>query len=267
VFATEVKTVRVDPGQIEQVILNMAVNARDAMPHGGKLIIETALLDVAEEFEPGRPASNPGEYAMLSMSDTGVGMDARVLAHIFEPFFTTKEHGTGLGLSTSYGIIKQSGGEVWVESKPGKGTTFRIYLPAAEQMAGDAEVLQESLLLRGDETILLVEDEDAVRHVVETMLKRLGYDVLSAGSSTAAIGLAEGYTGNIDLLITDMVMPGMTGRKLAESLLTERPRTKVLYVSGYGESIDLQPKIAFLQKPFTTDELALKIREVLHDGE
>jgi CheY-like chemotaxis protein len=192
-------------------------------------------------------------------------MDARVLARVFEPFFTTKEHGTGLGLSTSYGIIKQSGGEIWADSKPGSGTTFRIYLPVVEQAADELNVHPQSPVLRGTESILLVEDEDGVRHVVETMLKRHGYQVLSSSSSSHALALAERLDGAIDLLITDVVMPGMSGKKMAESMLQHRPQMKVLYVSGYGESID--SGAAFLQKPFTTDELALKIREVLRAPE
>jgi two-component system, cell cycle sensor histidine kinase and response regulator CckA len=266
-FAPQLKTVRADPGQIEQVILNIAVNARDAMPNGGTLKIETALLRVTEEFERERLAPQAGEYAMLSMTDTGQGMDARVLARVFEPFFTTKEHGTGLGLSTSYGIVKQSGGEIWVDSKPGCGSTFRIYLPVVEQAADRLDTPRASPVLRGTETILLVEDEDGVRHVVETMLKRHGYQVLSSASSTDALGVAERHPGVIDLLVTDVVMPGMSGRKMAECVLAQRPAMKVLYVSGYGESLDSEAKTTFLQKPFTTDELALKIREVLREPE
>ncbi len=265
-LAADLKNVRADPGQIEQVILNVAVNARDAMPNGGKLKIETADLKVTEEFEREHLAPKAGHYVMLSIGDTGVGMDARVLARVFEPFFTTKEHGTGLGLSTSYGIIKQSGGEIWVDSKPGFGTTFRIYLPVVEQVADEPETPRDSPVLRGTETILLVEDEDGVRRVLETMLKRHGYEVLSSASSTEAMGISERHQGVIDLLITDVVMPGMSGRKMAECMLTQRRQMKVLYVSGYGESLDSQAKTTFLQKPFTTEELALKIREVLREA-
>jgi PAS domain S-box-containing protein len=265
-LAPSLKTVRADPGQIEQVILNMAVNARDAMSKGGTLKIETAGLRVTDEFERDGLVPKAGDYAMLSLADTGQGMDARVLARVFEPFFTTKEHGTGLGLSTSYGIIKQSGGEIWADSKPGCGSTFRIYLPVVEQAALGLESPAKSPVLRGTETILLVEDEDAVRHVVETMLKRHGYQVLSSASSTDAMQVAERHSGVIDLLVTDVVMPGMSGRKMAERMLTERPGMKVLYVSGYGESLDSQAKSTFLQKPFSTDELALKIREVLREA-
>jgi len=264
-FAPALRTVRADPGQLEQVILNIAVNARDAMPNGGKLTIETANLTVTDEFQRQHQAPAAGHYTMLSLADTGVGMDARVLARVFEPFFTTKEQGTGLGLSTSYGIVKQSGGEIWADSKPGYGTTFRIYLPVVEQAADDLNVPRESPVLRGTETILLVEDEDGVRRVVETMLKRHGYQVLSSPSPADAVGLAERRDGAIHLLITDVAMPGMSGKKMAECILNQRPRMKVLYVSGYGESID--SGAAFLQKPFTTDELALKIREVLRETE
>jgi two-component system cell cycle sensor histidine kinase/response regulator CckA len=262
-LAPVLKTVRVDPGQMEQVILNIAVNARDAMPNGGTLAIHTSGLLVTDELERQTPPA--GEYVMLSMADTGVGMDARVLARVFEPFFTTKEHGTGLGLSTSYGIVKQSGGEIWADSKPGAGTTFRIYLPVTQQAADELDVPQPSAVLRGTETILLVEDEDGVRHVVETMLKRHGYHVLSSASASEALGVTERLDDAIDLLITDVVMPGMSGRKMAECMLKQRPGMRVLYVSGYGDSIESEA--AFLQKPFTTDELALKIREVLRHAE
>ena len=264
-LAPLLKTVRVDPGQMEQVILNIAVNARDAMPNGGTLVIHTSGLLVTEELERQRQAPPAGEYVMLSMADTGIGMDARVLARVFEPFFTTKEHGTGLGLSTSYGIVKQSGGEIWADSKSGAGTTFRIYLPVAQQAADELDVPQPSAVLRGTETILLVEDEEGVRHVVETMLKRHGYHVLSSASASEALGVAERLDDAIDLLITDVVMPGMSGRKMAECMLKQRPGMRVLYVSGYGDSIESEA--AFLQKPFTTDELALKIREVLREAE
>jgi|HubBroStandDraft_6_1064221.scaffolds.fasta_scaffold29483_2 PAS domain S-box-containing protein len=266
-LAPTLKSVRVDPGQIEQVILNIAVNARDAMPHGGMLTIETAGVRLSDEIERDSLSPKAGDYALLSIADTGLGMEASVVARVFEPFFTTKEQGTGLGLSTSYGIIKQSGGEIWVDSKPGVGSTFRIYLPVVEQAAGDVEAPAKSPVLRGTETILLVEDEDGVRHVMETMLKRHGYQVLSSASSIDAMAVAERYQGGIDLLVTDVVMPGMSGRKMAECMLVDRPGMKVLFVSGYGESLDSQAKSTFLQKPFTTDELALKIREVLRESE
>jgi hypothetical protein len=261
-FAPDLKTVRADPGQLEQVVLNIAVNARDAMPNGGKLTLETANVQVTEDIVGVHPTSKAGPYAMLSVQDTGFGMDGEVLSRLFEPFFTTKENGTGLGLSTSYGIIKQSGGDIWVDSKPGHGTTFRIYLPVADAPAEPLEAPREIPALRGAETILLVEDEDGVRRVVETMLKRHGYNVLSSASCGDAMSLAERFAGPIHLLITDIVMPGMSGRTMAESLVARRPETKVLYVSGYGGPIESETTSAFLQKPFTTEELARKIREL-----
>jgi two-component system, cell cycle sensor histidine kinase and response regulator CckA len=262
-LADGLSTVRVDPGQIEQVILNVAVNARDAMPNGGTLTLETSNVHVTDEYQRSHPAPQAGHYVVLAVSDTGFGMDAPVLSRVFEPFFTTKEHGTGLGLSTSYGIIKQSGGDIWVDSKPGAGTTFRIYLPVADQPGDEALAAQTNPLLRGEETILLVEDEDSVRHVVETMLQRHGYRVLPSSTANDALAKSAQYDGIIHLLITDVVMPGMSGRRMAESLLKTRPGMRVLFVSGYGEPVDTKGSAAFLQKPFTTGELALKIREVL----
>jgi two-component system cell cycle sensor histidine kinase/response regulator CckA len=250
-LAPELKTVRADPGQIEQVILNMVVNARDAMPSGGQLLIETA-----NNRQPNR------DCVTISISDTGVGMDSQVLSRVFEPFFTTKEHGTGLGLATSYGIIKENGGDLRVDSTPGKGTTFHIELPVIEQTPDDLDLPDEKRTPSGTETILLVEDEDPVRRVVETMLKRHGYQVLAAASSKNAIAVAEQHGGVIHLLITDIMMPGMSGRKMAECLTTCRPEMKVLYVSGYGDA-KVQNDTHFLQKPFTTEELAMKIRELL----
>ncbi len=250
-LAPELKTVRADPGQIEQVILNMAVNARDAMASGGQLLIET------------RNAGQPAQGCVtISVSDTGIGMDSQVLSRVFEPFFTTKEHGTGLGLATSYGIIKENGGELRVESTPGKGTTFHIELPVAEPMPEDLESPAERRAPRGTETILLVEDEDPVRRVVGTMLKRHGYQVLALASSQEALAAAEQHRGEIHLLITDIKMPGMSGRKMAECLTAQRPELKVLYVSGYGDA-KTQTDVHFLQKPFSTEELATKIREIL----
>jgi two-component system, cell cycle sensor histidine kinase and response regulator CckA len=261
-FSPGLKTVRADPGQLEQVILNIVVNARDAMPRGGKLTLETSNIEVTEEFARTHPAPKVGHYAMLSLQDTGVGMDAGVLSRLFEPFFTTKEKGTGLGLSTSYGIIKQSGGDIGVESKPGQGATFHIYLPVTDEPAEPMDPPPGSPVPRGAETILLVEDEDGVRGVVESMLTRHGYNVLSTASSEEAMAFAEGYAGRIHLLITDIRMPGMGGRTMAESLIAQRPETKVLYVSGYGGPLASDTTSGFLQKPFTTDELTRKIRDL-----
>jgi two-component system cell cycle sensor histidine kinase/response regulator CckA len=263
ILAPGLKTIQADPGQLEQVILNVAVNARDAMPNGGRLTLETANVQVTEELEWTQMALPPGHYVTLSISDTGFGMDAQILSRVFEPFFTTKEDGTGLGLSTSYGIIKQSGGEIRADSKLGDGTSFSIYLPTVEQPPDELEVALESPLLRGTETILLVEDEEGVRRVLETMLKRHGYQVLSSSSSADALALGARHTGEIHLLITDVVMPGMSGRRMAEHMLTQRPEMRVLFVSGYGEPLEAQTNTAFLQKPFKTEDLALKIREVL----
>jgi two-component system cell cycle sensor histidine kinase/response regulator CckA len=250
-LAPELKTVRADPGQIEQVILNMAVNARDAMASGGQLLIET------------RNAVQPSQNCVtISIRDTGIGMDSQVLSRVFEPFFTTKEHGTGLGLATSYGIIKENGGDLRVDSTLGRGTAFHIELPVTEQTPDDLNLPDAKRAPRGTETILLVEDEDPVRRVVETMLKRHGYHVLSSASSQDALAAADGYRGAIHLLITDMVMPGMSGRKMAECLAARRPDMKVLYVSGYGDA-QAQNAAHFLQKPFSTEELATKIREML----
>jgi PAS domain S-box-containing protein len=250
-LAPELKTVRADPGQIEQVILNIVVNARDAMPSGGQLLIETANTGDAH-----------GERVAISIRDTGAGMDSQVVSRVFEPFFTTKEHGTGLGLSTSYGIIKENGGDLRVESALGKGTTFHIELPVTEQTPDTAGFPAERRAPRGTETILLVEDEDPVRRVVETMLGRHGYQVLTAASAKSAIAAAEQHAGHIHLLIADLMMPGMSGRKMAECLAARRPAMKVLYVSGYGDA-KAQDDAHFLQKPFSTEELATKVRELL----
>ena len=252
VLAPQLKAVHADPGQIEQVILNMVVNARDAMPNGGKLLLETKNADTS-----GRP------LVSLSIRDTGVGMDARVLSRIFEPFFTTKAHGTGLGLATSYGIIKENGGDICVESSPGSGTIFRIELPVAAESAEQCDTPARNEPAHGTETILLVEDQDGVRRVVEMMLKRHGYQVLSFASSKEALAAADQHPGVIDLLITDMVMPGMSGRKMAECMVEHRPAMKVLYVSGFGDAAVSQNDGAFLQKPFSTEELAAKVSEML----
>ncbi len=251
-LAPELKTVRADPGQIEQVILNMVVNARDAMPSGGQLRIET------------RNAGQPSrDCVTISISDTGMGMDSQVLSRVFEPFFTTKEHGTGLGLATSYGIIQENGGDLRVASMPAKGTTFHIELPVTEATLEDRELPDATRAPRGTETILLVEDEDPVRRVLETMLKRHGYQVLASASSKDALAAAEQHRGEIHLLITDIMLPGMSGRKMAECLNVRRPDMKVLYVSGYGDAQDENDDARFLQKPFSTEELATKIREIL----
>lgn len=266
-------TVMADPGQIEQVIVNLAVNARDAMPQGGKLTIETANVELDENYTRTHAQVEPGSYIMLAVSDTGSGMDVETMSKIFEPFFTTKEvgRGTGLGLSTVYGIIKQSGGHIWVYSEPGQGTSFKIYLPRVEgmpEMLGlDAGHLT---LMRGSETILLVEDEEAVRKLAREILEMNGYTVLEASNGDDALRMAHDPENKIDLLLTDVVMPDTSGKELANQLGITMPHIKVLYMSGYTDNTIihhgvLDAGIAFLQKPFTPSSLARKVRAVLDD--
>jgi two-component system cell cycle sensor histidine kinase/response regulator CckA len=251
--------------------MNLAVNARDAMPTGGKLTIETANADLDEAFAREHYPARPGPYVLLAVSDTGTGMSAEVQAHLFEPFFTTKEKGkgTGLGLATVYGIVKQSGGFVWVYSEVGRGSTFKIYLPRADEPAEPlAPAATATAIPGGSETILLAEDEAPVRAVARQVLERQGYTVLEAPSAEAALDLAERYSGTIHLLLTDVVMPGMSGRDLAVRLAALRPGTRVVYMSGYADNAVirhgmLEPDVAYVQKPFTPDAIARKVREVL----
>src|SRR5437867_3431955 len=263
--------VKVDPGQIEQVIINLAVNARDAMPQGGQLRIETTNVELDGPSSGNQSAMPPGPYVMLAVSDTGCGMDAGTQARIFEPFFTTKAvgKGTGLGLSTVYGIVEQSSGHIDVSSKVGKGSTFRIYLPRVEDEVEPTEpVPTYPEVLRGTETILLVEDDETIRAVGQTILQMHGYTILQARDAKEAIHLAEKHQGPIHLLFTDVVMPGLSGPELAECLTSIRPDTKVLYTSGYTDKVRTQHNLmglsnAFLQKPFTPETLTRKVREVL----
>jgi two-component system cell cycle sensor histidine kinase/response regulator CckA len=266
--------VRADAGQLEQVIMNLAVNARDAMRDGGTLTLETANI----EFEAAAQTAEqsivaPGSYVLLLVRDTGAGMDAQTKRHLFEQFFTTREkgRGTGLGLATVYGIVKQSGGFIWVDSEPGQGTTFRINLPRVDAVARPAERSEPPAqpATAGTETILLVEDEDAVRAVVRESLRRQGYAVLEAPNAEAALEISAGFGGHIELLLTDVVMPGLSGRALADRLVVERPDTKVLYMSGYTDDAIvrhgvLEPGLNYLQKPFTPDVLTHRVREVLN---
>jgi signal transduction histidine kinase/ActR/RegA family two-component response regulator len=263
--------VKADPGQIQQVILNLSINARDSCPKGGKLTIETANVYLDEEYALQHDAVRPGWHVMLAVADTGQGMDAETQKHIFEPFFTTKEQGkgTGLGLATVYGIVKQSDGTVWFVSEVGKGTTFRIYLPLVDDaVTADTDTpLLETVA--GSETVLLAEDDEMVRNLTRESLKMSGYVVLETSNGREALKASKNFDGPIHLLLTDVVMPGMSGRELAENLLTSRPKTRVLYMSGYTDlplfhQGVLQGDIAFIQKPFTPDSLTLKVAEVLH---
>ncbi|MHB8766383.1 MAG: hybrid sensor histidine kinase/response regulator, partial [Deferrisomatales bacterium] len=265
--------VRADPGQLEQVLLNLAVNARDAMPHGGRLTIATANVEADPAglgLPPGELASGP--HVRLTVTDTGTGMDAGTLARAFEPFFTTKGvgQGTGLGLSTVYGIVKQSGGGVVARSRPGEGTAVEVYLPRTAPVAAQAEAATPEAP-RGTETVLVVEDEATVRMIVRAQLERCGYTVLEAESGPAALALTEARAGPIDLLLTDVVMPGMGGRALAEALAARSPDLRVLYMSGYTDDALVRQGIAtaganFVQKPFSRGALAQKVRQVLDGG-
>ena len=272
VLTSGLRLLEADPGQMEQIIMNLVINARDAMPGGGKLTIETVNVDLNEDYAKEHDVSmQPGPYVMLGVSDTGMGMDKKTKSLIFEPFFTTKEvgKGTGLGLSTVYGIVKQSGGYIWVYSEPGHGTTFKIYLPAVEGEAVSREKEEISPeRLTGSETILIVEDDDKVRNLACEILEPQGYTILEAQNGIEALRVSESHSGQIHLMIADVVMPKMGGRELEEHLRPLRPEMKVIYMSGYTDNAILHhgvlsPGIEFLQKPFTPANLRKKVREVL----
>jgi two-component system, cell cycle sensor histidine kinase and response regulator CckA len=270
----ELQSVRADRNQIEQVIMNLAVNSRDAMPAGGELRIDTKNVQLDEAYTRMHPGAKVGQYVCLSVTDTGGGMDAETLAHIFEPFFTTKEmgKGTGLGLATVYGIVKQSGGYVWVDSEPNKGASFQIFLPrVAESSESQAARPYVGENLRGSETILLVEDAEAIRKLAAEFLTSHGFEVLSACDAEEAVRIAAAHAGAIQLLVTDVIMPGQNGRVLAERLVASYPRIKVLYISGYTNSFIaghgvLEGDSNLLNKPFTEEALIHKVRDVLDSG-
>ncbi len=272
-LAPDLGAVKADPGQVEQVIMNLAVNARDAMPTGGRLTIEAANVEMDEAYVGEHAPARPGRYVMLALSDTGIGMDEQTKARIFEPFFTTKEvgKGTGLGLATVYGIVKQAGGFIWVYSEPGHGASFKVYLPRVDEAAAPELARPATRAPGGTETVLLVEDAASVRMVTRQVLERFGYVVLEAPEGDTAMRLATKHHGPIHLLLTDVVMPGISGRELAQQLAPLRPEMKVLYASGYANDAIIQhgilePGIAYLQKPFTPETLARRVREVLDSG-
>jgi signal transduction histidine kinase/DNA-binding response OmpR family regulator len=270
-FGHNIGRIKADPTQLEQVMLNLVVNARDAMPNGGKIVMETLGVELDEAYARRHVGVTPGRYVMLAVSDRGCGMDAEVLKHIFEPFYTTKKRGkgTGLGLSTVYGIVKQSGGNIWVYSETGQGTTFKIYLPQVDDEA--KEIQHEELPVEvsgGSETVLLAEDEEFVRNFVRDVLQKYGYTVLEAQHGSEALRIGLQHSGPIHLLLTDVVMPRMSGQQLAKQMATLHPKVKVLYMSGYTESAIvhhgvLDSHAAFVQKPFTGEALARRVRDIL----
>jgi two-component system cell cycle sensor histidine kinase/response regulator CckA len=270
-LANPLDRVRADPGQIEQIIMNLVLNAVDAMPYGGSLTVETANAEVDAHWVAQHPGAAGGGHVMLAISDTGVGMDQNVQARIFEPFFTTKERGqgTGLGLATVYGIVKQSGGSIFVYSEPGRGTTFKIFLPRTEQFADQPRAMPSAeSSVGGTETILLVEDQPDVRAVTRNTLARHGYNVLEAGGGYEALSLLESHNGEVKLLLTDVVMPEMSGRQLAERAVIGRPQLRVLYTSGYTDDAIvhhgiLDAGMAFIQKPFAPNVLLQAVRDLL----
>lgn len=261
----------VDPGQLEQVLLNLVINARDAMPHGGTVTLETSDVSLEGPLAAHHGMLQPGRYVVLAVSDTGIGMTAEVQARIFEPFFTTKElgKGTGLGLSTVYGILRQSGGDITVYSEVGHGTTFKVYLPRHDGVTlASPQAPEELAKLRGTETLLLAEDEPLVRDAATQFLREFGYDVLVAANAAQALEMCRSRDGRVDLLVTDLIMPGMNGRELADRIAAEWPGVRRLFMSGYTDDVIfhhrvLEAGVAFLPKPFTPSTLARKVREVL----
>jgi signal transduction histidine kinase/CheY-like chemotaxis protein len=269
-LASDLGVCRMDPGQVEQIILNLALNARDAMPGGGAITIHTRNVSVSETEAKGSPELRAGDYVDLTITDTGSGMDSETLAHAFEPFYTTKsrEKGTGLGLATVYGIVKQNGGEILLRSAPAKGTSVRTLLPRVQAASEAIHSTSSASSPGGSETILVAEDEDLVRRTVVRALEKAGYRVLPASDGKDALAMSANLREPIDLLLTDVIMPGINGRQLAEEMTRTRPRLKVLYMSGYTEDVFvsrdiLTPGIAFLEKTFSPRDLCAKVREVL----
>jgi PAS domain S-box-containing protein len=268
VLGKNLPTVKVDPGQMEQVIMNLAVNARDAMPNGGRLTLETSDVTLDEDYAREHVSAIPGRYVMLAISDTGYGMSRETQERIFEPFFTTKEHGTGLGLATVYGIVKQSGGWIWVYSEIGSGTTFKIHLPATEAAAQQRRQQVATSCAKRGETVLVVEDSLPLRSILSEYLSRGGFHVVEAGDGLEALKLVEGGEGTIHLLLTDVVMPGMSGRELADELTSRVPTLKVLFMSGYTDDAIvhhgiIEPGVALISKPFTREQLFARLEQVL----
>jgi two-component system, cell cycle sensor histidine kinase and response regulator CckA len=268
----DVGNIRTDPSHIEQAIVNLAVNSRDAMPNGGRIMIETSNAALDETYARTHLGVKPGRFVMIAVSDNGLGIDAETRQHIFEPFFTTKEKGkgTGLGLATVYGMVKQNGGDIWVYSEPGAGTSFKLYFPIVAASADPGTARPERTHRSGGETLLLVEDEKAVRELTMRILERLGYRVLAADSGDEALRISAAYEGNISLMLTDVVMPGMSGPQVADALKPLRPGMKVLFLSGYTENSVvyhgvLEPGLDFLPKPYSREALSEKIRSLLGD--
>jgi signal transduction histidine kinase/CheY-like chemotaxis protein len=272
VLDPELGHIEADAGQVEQVLLNLLVNAVDAMPRGGKIVIESANVDLDPEYESRHVGVRAGPYVRLTVNDTGCGMDDETLQHVFDPFFTTKETGTGLGLSTAYGIVKQSGGNIWAYSEPGLGTIFKIYLPRVDKIAVVRPLeVASTAATRGTETLLLVEDEDAVRNLMRNVLEQDGYSVLEADRPREALRICEEHDGPIDLLLTDVVMPQMTGRELARRVTATHRRIKTLFMSGYNAKAlstqgVLDSGVAFVEKPISPRKVAQKVRELLGEG-
>jgi CheY-like chemotaxis protein len=269
-LGSDIPMVLADAGQIDQVLMNLAVNSRDAMPRGGTITIETGMVRFDEASVPALPGASPGEFATLAVTDTGTGMDAATIAHMFEPFFTTKDvgKGTGLGLATVYGIVQQSSGFISVSSTPEVGTTFRIHLPETTIPMPEAQpVAATAAAPHGGGTILVVEDSAQLRELFRDVLELHGYKVLDAPNGRAAVDVAAAYAGTIDLLLTDVIMPEMNGRQLADRLVATRPGIKVMFASGYSAD-DLvrhgvEAGMAYMQKPFSPESLAQKVKDVL----